>query len=112
MQRPISNKIQLGDTSNPEKDYGGGPSIDDEEKLENLTGKVDKVGGFWKTGKVDGDLARYLPNILPVARQNQVAGQLPKKAYARVTYSDKILEFTLDIPQILIRITVLWNSIY
>ena len=89
MQRPISNKIQLGDTLNPEKDYGGVPSTDDEGNLENLIGKVDKVGGFWKTGKADGDLARYLPNILPVTRQNQVAGQLPRKAYASVTYSDK-----------------------
>ena len=97
MQRPISNKIQLGDTLNPAKDYGGVPSIDDEGNLENLIGKVDKVGGFWKTGKADGDLARYLPNILPVTRQNQVAGQLPRKAYASVTYSDKkILEFTLE----------------
>ena len=46
MQRPISNKIQLGDTLNPEKDYGGVPSTDDEGNLENLIGKVDKVGGF------------------------------------------------------------------
>ena len=27
MQRLISNKIQLGDTFNPAKDYGGVPSI-------------------------------------------------------------------------------------
>ena len=89
MQRPIYNKIQLGDTLNHLKDYGGIPSIDDEGKLETLIGKVDKVGGFWKTGKADGDLARYLPNILPVTRQNQVAGQLLRKAYASVTYLDK-----------------------
>ena len=69
----------------------------DEGNLETLIGKIEKVGGFWKTGKADGDLARYLPNILPVTRQNQVAGQLPRKAYVSVTYSDKkILEFTLE----------------
>ena len=97
MQRPISNKIQLGDTLNPAKDYGGVLSIDEEGNLENLIGKVDKVGGFWKTGKADGDLVRYLSNILPVTRQNQVAGQLSRKSYASVTYSDKkILEFTLE----------------
>ena len=66
MQRPISNKIHLGDTLNPLQDYGGVPSIDDEGNLENLIQKVDKVGGFCKTGKADGDLTRYLPNILPV----------------------------------------------
>ena len=64
---------------------------------ENLIGKVDKVGGFWRTGKANEDLARYLPNILPVTIQNQVAEQLPRKTYASVMYSDKkILEFTLE----------------
>ena len=97
MQRPISNKIQLGNTLNPARDYGHVPSIDDEGDLENLIGNVDKVGGFWKTGKADENLARYLLNILPVTRQNQVAGQLRRKAYASVMYSDKkILEFTLE----------------
>ena len=61
MERPIFNKIQLGGTLNPAKDYGGVTSIADEGNLENLIGKVDKVGG-------------YLPHILPVTRQNQVAG--------------------------------------
>ena len=55
------------------------------------------MGGFWKIGKADGDSARYLPKILPITRQSQVAGQLPRKAYASVTYSDKkILEFNLE----------------
>ena len=89
MQRPISNKIQLRDTLNPLQDYGGVPAIDNKGNLESLIEKVDKVGGFWKTGKVDGDLARYIPNILPVTRQNQIAGQLPKKAYASVSYTNK-----------------------
>ena len=42
MQKAISNKIQLGDTLNPLDDYAGVPSINDEETLENLIGKVDK----------------------------------------------------------------------
>ena len=42
-----------------------------------------------KTGKADGDLSRYSPNILPITRQSQVAGELPRKAYASITYSDK-----------------------
>ena len=44
---------------------------------------------FLKTGKTDGDLSRYFPNILPITRQLQIAGKLPRKAYARVTYPDK-----------------------
>ena len=89
MQKVISNKTQLGDTLNPLDDCAGIPSINDEGTLENLIGRVHKVPGFLKTGKADGDLFRYFPNILPITRQSQVAGKLPRKAYASVTYSDK-----------------------
>ena len=46
MQQNLSNKIQLGDTLNPLQDYGGVPAINDEENLENLYSKVDKIGAF------------------------------------------------------------------
>ena len=98
VQKAISNKIQLGETLNPLKDYAGVPSINDEGTLENLFQKVDKVGGFWKVGKGDGDLSRYFPNVLPVSRQPQIASKLPRKFYASVTYSDKKqFEFALDL---------------
>ena len=77
MQRNISNKIQLWDTLNPLQDYGSVPAVDDEGDLENLYSKVDKIGAFWKTGKADEDLSRYIPNIVPVTRQNQIARHLP-----------------------------------
>ena len=98
MQQNLSNKIQLGDTLNPLQDYGGVPAINDEENLENLYSKVDKIGAFWRIGKADEDLSRYIPNILPVTRQNQIAGTISWKAFASVTYSDKkILEFVLEL---------------
>ena len=99
MQKAISNKIQLGETLNPSDDYAGVPSINDEGTLENVTAKVDKARSFMKTGKADGDLSRYFPNILPITRQSQIAGELPRKAYyASVTYTDKKqLEFILDL---------------
>ena len=80
MQKAISNKIELRDTLNPLHDYAGVPSINDDGILENLIGKVDKARAFMNTGKADGDLARYFPNILPVTRQAQVAGEAPRKA--------------------------------
>ena len=89
MQKAISNKIQLGETLNPLKDYAGVLSINDEGTLENLFQKVDKVGEFCKEGKGDGDLSRYFPNVLPVSRQSQIASKLPRKSYASVTHSDK-----------------------
>ena len=98
MEKAISNKIQLGETLNPLDDYAGVPSINDEGTLENLITKVDKVRGFVATDKADGDLSRYYPNILPITRQSPIASELPRKAYASVTYSDKKqLEFVLDL---------------
>ena len=98
MQKAISNKIQLGETLNPLHDYGGVPSINDEGTLENLITKVDKVQGFIKTGKGDGDLSRYFANTLPITRQAQIAGNLLRKAYASITYSDKKqLQFVVDL---------------
>ena len=40
MQKPISVKIQLGETLNPARDYGGVLSINDEETLENYYQKL------------------------------------------------------------------------
>ena len=88
----------MGDTLNPLHDYAGVPSINDDGILENLIGKVDKVRDFMSAGKADRDLARYFPNILPVTRQTQVVGEVPRKVYASVTYTDKKqLEFLLDL---------------
>ena len=98
MQKPISDKIQLCQTLNPLNDYGGVPSINDEGTLENLITKIDKVSGFVGTSKADGDLSRYYSNILPITRQSQITGELPRKSYASITNSDKKqLEFVLDL---------------
>ena len=69
MQKAISDKIHLGQAVNPLDDYAGVPSINDEATLQNLLGKVDKVCGFVKIGKADGNLSRYYPNILTITRQ-------------------------------------------
>ena len=64
------------------------------------------------TGKADGDLSRYFPNILPITRQSQIASELPRKAYTSVTYSDeKQLEFILDLLQVLIVVIVPWKYV-
>ena len=98
MQKAISDKTQLGETLHPLNDYGGVPSINDEGTLGNLIGNVDKVCRFFATGKADGDLSRYYPNILPITRQAQIAGELPRKSYASITYSDKKqFQFVLDL---------------
>ena len=88
-QKQITNRIEFGQNLNPLNDYAGVPAINDDGNLQTLINKVDKVGQFWKTGKADGDLVRYLPNILPVTRQNLISGIDPRQAYATETYTDK-----------------------
>ena len=98
MQWNISNKIQLDNTLNPLQNYGRVPALDDEGNLENLYSKVDKIRAFWKTGKADEDLSRYIPNNFPVTRQTQIVGTIPRKAFVSVTYSEKKnLEFVLEL---------------
>ena len=97
MQETISNKIQLGETLYPLNDYYGIPLINDEGTLENFIGKVDKARSFMKTGKANGDLSRYFPNILPITRQSQIAGKLPGKANAQMKYlPEKSVKKTLE----------------
>ena len=69
MQKPISDKIQIGQTLNPARDYGGISSIHDKGTLEKILSKVDKSTNFIKTGRANEDLSRYYPNILPITRQ-------------------------------------------
>ena len=98
MQLRISNKIQQGNTLNPALDYSDVPAIVNEANLKSIYGKIDKIGGFSKSGKADESLGRYIPNLLPVTRQNQLAGTNPRKAFASVTYSDnKNLEFIIEL---------------
>ena len=97
-QKQISNRIEFGQNLNPIKDYAGVLSINDDGNIQTLIDKVDKVSNFWKTGRADGDLIRYLPNILPVTRQNLISGTDPRQAYANETYVDKkTLEFTIKL---------------
>ena len=100
MKRTISNKIQLGTTLNP-LDVGYIPSVDDEANLENLYSKVNKIGEFWKNGKADDNLARYIANLTGHSRQNQIACTLHRKSYASQMYSDlKNIEFIIELTPI------------
>ena len=90
-QKPTQNRIEFGQNLNPLDDYAGVPAINDDGNLQTLIDKVDKVSKFWKTGKADSDLIRYIPNVLPITRQNLIDGIDPRlmQAYASETYTDK-----------------------
>ena len=79
-QKSIRNRIEFGQNLNPLNDYAGVTAVNDDGNLQTLIDKVGKISTFWKTGKADDDLARYLPNILPVTRQNLISGIDPRQA--------------------------------
>ena len=88
-QKQIKNRIEFSQNLNPLDDYAGVPAVNDDGNLQSLIDKVGELRKFWKSGKADGDLIRYLPNILPVTRKNVIAGIDPRQAYASDTYTDK-----------------------
>ena len=97
-QKPIRNRVEFGQHLNPLDDYAGVTAINDDGNLQTLIDKVGKISTFWKTGKADGDLARYLPNILPVTGQNLISGIDSRQAYASETYTDKkSIDFTIKL---------------
>ena len=43
-------------------------------------------------------MAKYIQNLVPVSRQNQISSSIPRKAFTSVPYSDmKILEFIIEL---------------
>ena len=92
MQKPISDKIQMGKTLNPARSYGGVPSINDEGTLENLISKADKVTGFVATGRADGDLSRYYSNILSITIEltaNTYSNYSTMEVYVPIKFTKK-----------------------
>ena len=97
-QRQIRNKIHFGQSLNPLDDYGGVSSVNDDGNLQSLIDKVGKLSSFWKNGKADGDLIKYIPNLVPVTRQDVIKGIEPREAYAAETYVDKrTIDFTIKL---------------
>ena len=97
-QRQIQNKIHFGQTLNPLDDYAGVSSVNDDGNLQSLIDKVGKLSSFWQSGKADGDLIRYIPNLVPVTRQDVIKGIEPREAYAAETYVDKrTIDFTIKL---------------
>ena len=89
MQREIGNKIQLGETLDPLNDVSVVSSIDNTSNLEDVFGKVDKLGDLWDRGQADASLISYIPGLSDILRQGKIFNIVPKKAYAKSTYTEK-----------------------
>ena len=97
-QAEIQNKIHFGQSLNPLDDFAGVSSVNDDGNLQSLINKVGKLSSFWRSGKADGDLIRYIPNLTPVVRQDVIKGIEPMECYAKETYVDKrTIDFTIKL---------------
>ena len=94
MQREISNKNQLGETTNPLNNVSAVSSIYNTSKLKDVFGKIIKLGDLWDRVQANASLIRYIPGLSNVLRQGKIFIIIPKNAYATSTYTNKK---TLDI---------------
>ena len=83
---------------NPLKDAVGVTSVDFRTQFDGLVKKVDNLEKFFKAGKAQDDLIRYLPGLAKPLYHGQLKGTIQKKAYAYDTYKDlKSAEFNIQL---------------
>ena len=75
----------------------GVPSIDYNADIDSLIDKLDKLNTLYDTGRMDKDVIKYIPGMVPISYQGQVDFIDTKKTYAASTYSDmQQFEFNLE----------------
>ena len=93
-----SNANPLGLNLNPIKDATGVATIDYSADIENLIGKLDKLSTLSDSGRMDKDVIKYIPGMVPISYQGQIDYVDTKRTYAASTYSDmQQLEFNLEV---------------
>ena len=98
MQATKSNANPLGLSLNPMKDATGVAAIDYIANIDNLIDKLDKLSVLYDSGRMDKDVMKYIPGIVPISYQGQIDFVDTKKTYAASTYSDmQQLEFNLEV---------------
>ena len=101
MQAAKSNSNPLGANLNPIKDATGVSAIDFSADIDNLIDKIDKISTLYDTGRMDKDVMKYIPGMVPVSSdsyQGQIDFVDTKRTYAASTYSDmQQLEFNLEV---------------
>ena len=98
MQAVKSNSNLLGANLNPMKDLTGVAAIDYNAEIDGLIDKLDKITTLYDSGRMDKDVMRYIPGMVPINYQGQIDFIDTKRTYAASTYSDmQQLEFNLEV---------------
>ena len=98
MQSARSNRVKLGENSNPLEDATGVDAVDFSADLDNLINKLDKLADLYDTGNVDADLPRYIPGMSKIMYQGQIDWIETKRSYAASTYTDsQMMEFNIEL---------------
>ena len=98
MQAARSNANPLGSNLNPMQDATGVGAIDYSANIDNLIDKLDKLGTLYDSGRMDKDVMKYIPGMVPISYQGQIDFVDTERTYAASTYSDmQQLEFNLEV---------------
>ena len=98
MQAAKSNSNLLGANLNPMKDATGVTAIDYNADIDGLIYKLDKLTTLYDSGRMDKDVMRYIPGMVPISYQGQIDFVDTKRTYAASTYPDmQQLEFNLEL---------------
>ena len=90
MQRDISNRNTLEDTLNPIDDARRSTAIDrTTSNYNDAKEKVHKIRDLINMGKMDADLAKYIPGLTDVAVQGKLDDIDTKGKVAHSSYKDK-----------------------
>ena len=83
---------------NPIKDVVGVSAVDYSADFDHLFKKSENLEKFFETGKVSGELVRYLPGLTTPLYQGQLKGMTERKAFADDTYKDlKVAEYMIQL---------------
>ena len=98
MKTARSNRVKLEENLNQLENATGVDAIDFSADIDNLLTKLDNMTDLYDTGKVDGDILRYIPGMSMIIYQGQIDWIETKKTYAASTYTDsQMLEFVIEI---------------
>ena len=67
MQATKSTANPLGSNLNPMKDASGVTAIDYSVNINNLVDKLDKLSVLYDSGRMDKDVMKYIPGMVPIS---------------------------------------------
>ena len=87
MQAAKINSNPLGANLNPMKDATGVAAIDYNADIDGLIDKLDKLNTLYDSSRMDKDVMKSFPGMVPISYQGQIDFIDSKRTYAASTHS-------------------------